>query len=271
MKFSVLMSIYKKEEPKYFNRAMQSIWDEQTVKPDEIVLVQDGPLSDGLYKAIEEWKLKIGEFFKTIVLEKNVGLGEALNVGMKHCSYELIARMDTDDISISNRFEKQLKVFEEKDIDVCSAFISEFEDDENVIISYRKLPEKHDEIIKYSKLRSPVNHIPVMFKKSIILNAGGYKEMNYLEDYYLWGRLIINNAKFYNIQEVLANVRAGENQVIRRSGLVYAKSEMMLLKEFKKIGFLSLSEYIKNLFIRVPIRLMPIKILKFVYKFLRRK
>lgn len=110
-----------------------------------------------------------------------------------------------------------------------------------------------------------------MFKKSIILNAGGYKEMNYLEDYYLWGRLIINNAKFYNIQEVLENVRAGENQVIRRSGLVYAKSEMMLLKEFKKIGFLSLSEYIKNLFIRVPIRLMPIKILKFVYKFLRRK
>ena len=135
MKFSVLMSIYKKEEPKYFNRAMQSIWDEQTVKPDEIVLVQDGPLTDGLYKAIDEWKAKIGEVFKTVPLEKNVGLGEALNAGIKHCSYELIARMD---ISIPNRFEKQLKAFENNDIDICSSWVSEFDSDENEIISYRK-------------------------------------------------------------------------------------------------------------------------------------
>ena len=209
MNFSVLMSIYKKEEPKYFNRAMQSIWDEQTVKPDEIVLVQDGPLTDGLHKAIDEWKAKIGEVFKTVPLEKNVGLGDALNAGIKHCSYELIARMDTDDISIPNRFEKQLKAFENNYIDICSSWVSEFDSDENEIISYRKLPEKHNEIIVYSKMRSPINHPAVMYKKSIVEKAGGYKHMLWMEDYYLWARMLLSGAKFYNIQEPLVNMRAG--------------------------------------------------------------
>lgn len=270
MKFTVLMSIYKKEEPKYLNRAMQSIWDEQTVKPDEIVLVQDGPLTDGLYEAIEEWKVKIGGSFKTVPLDKNVGLGEALNAGIKHCTYELIARMDTDDISLPNRFEKQLKTFEEKHIDVCSAFISEFEDDENEIISYRKLPENHEEIVKYSKMRSPVNHIPVMFKKSVVLKAGGYMKMDYLEDYYLWGRLIINNAKFYNIQQVLANIRAGENQILRRSGIKYLRNELKLLNKFKQLGFLNTMEFVKNLAIKIPIRLLPLFLIKKVYHIIRK-
>ncbi len=270
MKFSVLMSIYKKEEPKYFNRAMQSIWDEQTIKPDEIVLVQDGPLTDGLYKAIDEWKVKIGESFKTVPLEKNVGLGDALNVGIKYCSYELIARMDTDDISLPNRFENQLKAFEEKDIDICSAFISEFEDDENEIISYRKLPENHDDIVKYSKMRSPVNHIPVMFKKSVVEKAGGYMKMMWFEDYYLWARMIMHGANFYNLQETLANVRAGYGQLERRSGFKYAISEFNLQKEFLKIGFINYFEFIRNVVIRFISRIMPKILVKIIYKLLRK-
>lgn len=271
MKFSVLMSIYKKEEPKYFNRAMRSIWDEQTVKPDEIVLVQDGPLTDTLYKAIDEWKAKIGEPFKTIPLEKNVGLGEALNTGIKHCSCELIARMDTDDISIPNRFEKQLKAFEKKDIDVCSAFISEFEDDENKIVSYRKLPENHDDIVKYSKMRSPLNHAVTMFKKSIVEKAGGYKHMLWMEDCYLWIRMIVNGAKLYNLQDTLLNVRAGNSMLARRGGLPYVKAEVTFLNKLRKIGYLTTSEYLKNILIKVPIRLLPKELLKSVYRLLRSK
>lgn len=271
MKFSVLMSIYKKEEPKYFNRAMQSIWDEQTVKPDEIVLVQDGKLTDELYRAIEEWREKLGDVFKTIPLGQNVGLGDALNEGIKHCSYELIARMDTDDISLSDRFEKQLKVFDNSDIDICSGWLSEFEDDEANIKSYKKLPEYHDEIVRYAKVRCPINHPTVMYKKSAVERAGGYQKMMLMEDYYLWGRMIVTGAKFYNIQDTLLNMRAGDSMLQRRAGIVYAKSELRLLNEFKKIGFLSTGEYIKNLSIRVPIRLMPIGILKFAYGFLRSK
>ncbi len=271
MKFSVLMSIYYKEEPEYFNRAMQSIWDEQTVKPDEIVLVQDGPLTDGLHKAIDEWKAKIGEVFKTVPLEKNVGLGDALNAGIKHCSYELIARMDTDDISISNRFEKQLKAFENNDIDICSSWVSEFDSDENEIISYRKLPEKHNEIIVYSKMRSPINHPAVMYKKSIVEKAGGYKHMLWMEDYYLWARMLLSGAKFYNIQEPLVNMRAGYGQLERRGGFKYAIEEFKFLNKLKKIGYLTTIEYLKNILIKVPIRLLPKELLKSVYGLLRSK
>ena len=243
-KFSVLMSIYKEEKVKYFDRAMKSIWDEQTVTPDEIVLGQDGKLNDGLYKAIDKWKVKIGTAFKTISLEKNVGLGEALNAAIVHCSYELIARMDTDDKSTSHRFEKQLKAFEEKDIDVCSAFISEFENDENEIISYRKLPENHDDIVKYSKMRSPINHAVTMFKKSVVEGAGGYKHMLWMEDYYLWVRMIMNGAKLYNLQDTLLNVRAGNSMLTRRGGLSYIKAEVAFLNEMKKIGYLTTKEYL---------------------------
>ena len=269
MKFSVLMSIYKKEEPKYFNRAMQSIWDEQTVKPDEIVLVQDGPLTDELHKAIDEWKAKIGEVFKTVPLEKNVGLGEALNAGIKHCSYELIARMDTDDISISNRFEKQLKAFENNDIDICSSWVSEFDSDENEIISYRKLPEKHNEIIVYSKMRSPINHPAVMYKKSAVEKAGSYGKFRFAQDYHLWARMIVNGAKFYNIQEPLVHMRAGYAQLERRSGFAYAKNELNLLKEFRKIGFLNNYEFMRNLCIRFVARVMPKTLVKIIYKSIR--
>jgi glycosyltransferase involved in cell wall biosynthesis len=247
---------------------MKSIWYEQILKPDEIVLVQDGPLNEELYKSIYEWKNKLGDTLKILPLEKNVGLGDALNAGIKHCSYELIARMDTDDISIPNRFEKQLKAFENNDIDICSSWVSEFDSDENEIISYRKLPEKYNEIIVYSKMRSPINHPAVMYKKSIVEKAGGYKHMLWMEDYYLWARMLLSGAKFYNIQEPLVNMRAGYGQLERRSGLEYAKKELNLLNTLKKEGFLNNFEYIKNIFIKIPIRLLPKSIIKIVYKFL---
>lgn len=269
MSFTVLMSIYNKEEPRYFNRAMKSIWDEQTIKPDEIVLVEDGPLTDELYEEIDKWKVKIGESFKTVPLEKNIGLGDALNAGLKHCSYELIARMDTDDISLSTRFEKQLKVFKEKDIDVCSAWINEFENDENEIISIRKIPEKHNQIVEYGKLRNPVNHIPSMFKKSFVNNIGGYQHMLWFEDYYLWVRMIIGGAKFYNIQEPLANIRSGYAQLERRGGFKYAIEEFKFLKKLKEIGFLSTSQFIKSVVIRFIARVLPKSLLKNIYKKIR--
>ena len=270
MKFSVLISIYHKEKPEYFARAMQSIWDEQTVKPDEIVLVQDGTLIDDLYTVTDEWKSKLGDVLKIIPLEQNVGLGDALNAGIEHCSYELIARMDTDDISLPDRFEKQLKVFENSNIDICSSWVSEFDNSENEIVSYRKTPEKHDEIVSYSKMRNGINHPAVMYRKSAVEYAGGYKKMMWLEDYYLWARMILNGAKFYNIQEPLANIRAGYRQLERRRGLKYAISEFKLQKEFLKLGFISINEFIRNVIIRFISRILPKEFIKIIYKQLRK-
>jgi glycosyltransferase involved in cell wall biosynthesis len=271
MKFSVLMSIYHKEKANYFDRCMQSIWDEQTVKPNEIVLVQDGKLTDELYEAINQWQEKLEEIFKTIPLEKNVGLGDALNIGIKECKYELIARMDTDDICTPDRFEKQLKVFENNNMDICSSWVSEFDSDENQIISYRKVPEVFEEIKHFAKQRNPLNHPAVMYRKKAVDKAGGYKKMMWFEDYYLWIRMLLNDAKFHNIQEPLVNMRAGYGQLERRSGLKYALEEVKFQKELLSLGFLNIFEFIRNVSIRFTSRVIPKALVKKIYKVLRKE
>ena len=269
MKFSVLMSIYYKEKQEYFNRCMQSVWDEQTVKPNEIVLVQDGQLTEELYEVIDQWSDKLGSIFKTIPLEQNVGLGDALNIGLHECRYELVARMDTDDIAVSDRFEKQLEVFEKSDVDICSSWVSEFDDDESSIVSYRKLPENHNEILKFSKQRNPINHPAAMYRKSSVHDAGGYKKMMWFEDYYLWARMMHDGAKFYNIQEPLVNMRAGYGQLERRSGWQYAMAEYQFQKELKKIGFLNRYEFVRNVSMRFVTRILPRRVVKRVYGMIR--
>lgn len=269
MKFTVLMSIYNKEKVEYFNRAMESIYDEQTIKPSEIVLVRDGPLYSELDSAIDIWKEKLGNIFKIIALNQNMGLGDALNIGLNHCSHELIARMDTDDISAPDRFEKQLKVFENNDIDICSSWVSEFGDNENIISSYRKLPEVNEDISKYFQSRNAINHPAVMYKKSIIEKVGGYQQMIWFEDYYLWARMLLSGARFYNIQEPLVNMRAGYGQLERRGGFKYAIAEVKFLNRLREIGFLSTIQFIKNVSIRFIVRLMPKALLKLIYKKIR--
>lgn len=271
MNFSVLMSIYFKEKPSNFNRAMQSIWDEQSIKPNEIVLVEDGKLTDELYNAINLWKERLGQNLKVIKLKENLGLGDALAIGLKECSFELVARMDSDDISLPKRFEKQLEIFEKnKNIDICSSWISEFEKDEGNIYAYRRLPENHNDIVKFAKLRSPINHPAAMFKKSAVLQAGNYQKMLLIEDYYLWVRMILKGFKFYNIQEVLVNMRAGKDQLARRQGLKYAINELKVQYLFYKMGFLNLYEFLRNLVLKFSVRIMPKFILRVVYRFLRR-
>ena len=146
----------------------------------------------------------------------------------------------------------------------------EFEDNENKIVSYRKVPELHVDIIKFSKLRCPVNHPAVMYKKSIVQKTGGYKKMMWFEDYYLWARMILNGAKFYNIQESLVNVRAGVGQLERRRGLKYALSELKLQRKMLKLGFLSWFEFSTNVIIRFSIRMLPEKISTFIYSMIRK-
>lgn len=267
--FSVLMSIYQKEKAEYFQRAMQSIWDEQIIKPTEIVLVQDGPLTSELDLVINNWKKKLGATLKLVPLEENVGLGDALNEGIKCCTNELIARMDTDDIALPNRFENQLKLFENFEIDICSSWVSEFDQDENEIISYRKVPESHENILKFARTRNAINHPAVMYKKTAVVKAGGYKKMMWFEDYYLWARMIMDGAKFYNIQEPLVNMRAGYSQLERRGGIKYALEEVAFQRELFKIGLINYFEFIRNVCIRFISRTIPKSLLKQIYKKLR--
>lgn len=269
MDFSVLMAVYYKENPIYLDRALQSVWDDQTIKPSEIVLVEDGYLNNELYDVLDKWQMKLGKIFKIVKLKENLGLGSALNIGLQYCNNELVARMDSDDISDPYRFEKQLEVFKTKTIDVCGTWVSEFIDDENQIISIRTVPETHEQILKFAKKRCPVNHPSVMFKKSSILKAGGYKKI-FPEDYHLWVRMLVNGSIFYNIQEPLVKMRIGAGLFSRRRGIKYAINELKLQREFVRLGFINYIEFIENVILKFPLRLIPESILKQVYRmFLR--
>lgn len=203
---------------------------------------------------------------KIIPLPTNQGLGKALNEGLKHCSYDIVARMDTDDIAKPDRFEKQLAVFEKYlDIDVVGAWIDEFEDDISEVKSVRKLPELPDDIRQFAKRRNPINHPVVMFRKSAVLAAGGYQHFPLFEDYYLWIRMLMNGAKFYNIQESLLYFRFSPEMFKRRGGWRYVISELHFLQKMRQMHFISFSEFMQNLFVRFSIRLIPNSLRAIVY------
>lgn len=270
MKFSVLMSIYHKEKPEFFDRAIHSIWDHQKLKPNEIVLVKDGPLTKQLEKSIDEWRAKLNKVLKVISLEKNVGLGDALNIGLRHCSFDVVARMDTDDISHPDRFKKQVEALDRNNtIAVISSWVSEFEGDEQNTISYRKVPILHEEILEYAKNRNPVNHPSAMYRKKSVLEAGGYLKMMFFEDYYLWIRMLKMGHRFANIPEPLVNMRAGYPQLVRRSGFSYAKEEFKFQKEIYRLGFITTFQFFKNILARLGVRIMPKVAVKRIYCLLR--
>jgi glycosyltransferase involved in cell wall biosynthesis len=270
MSFSVLLSVYVKESPEFLKLALESIWDKQTLKPNEIVLVKDGPIGENLEGVISDFQ-EVAPL-KVVALEKNMGLGKALNIGLKHCSNEYVARMDTDDIAFSCRFEKQIGVLEaNKNIDVISAWISEFENNTDNVISVRKLPEQHYEIFNFAKKRCPINHPCVIFRKSVVEAVGGYKHFPLFEDYYLWIRLLINDAKFYNIQESLLSFRVDKNMYKRRGGIKHAINDYKLQKAFYDFNFINLSEFCYNIITRCFARVIPNSCRILIYKHFLRK
>lgn len=271
MKFSVLMSVYIKEKPSYLKSALNSVFN-QSLKPAEVVLVEDGPLTDALENVIEEFKQKYKEKFKVIKLSQNVGLGKALNEGLKHCKYEYVARMDTDDICYKNRFKKQIEYLEKhKDIAVLGTNIVEYDEYMENRLFQRDVPSKTEEIKKYITKRNPMNHVTVIFKKSAIIQAGGYMHCEYFEDYYLWCRVFAKGYKLENIKDELVKVRGGQEMIERRGGFKYVKSIFVFQKKILKLGIINYYEFVKNLILRVPVAIIPNNLRKIIYKNILRK
>ena len=267
--FSVLLSVYFKEHPSFLVQSLNSILS-QTLLPSEIVLVKDGPLTDELNEIISTYQQKYS-IFKVIALEQNRGLGVALNIGLKYCSYELVARMDTDDIAKPSRFQKQLDIFvNHPEVDVCGAWIDEFSGSINDIESTRKLPEFHNDIAIYAKIRNPFNHPVVMFKKSAVLAAGGYQHFPLFEDYYLWLRMLKNGAIFYNIQESLLYFRISPDMFKRRGGWKYAIDEFRFIKVMLNMNIITYRQFVLNVITRFPVRIAPNQVRSWLYKKLLR-
>ncbi len=265
-KISVLLSIYHKENPSFFNEAMESVWDQQTFKPTQIVLVEDGKLTDELYATIDVWQNKLGSVLKRVPLETNQGLGKALNIGLKYCEYDIIGRMDTDDIAAPDRFEKQVAFLEKNpEIDIVGAQIQEFNQEIGDVDFVRKLPLSHNDIIKFAKKRNPFNHPVVMYRKAAVFSAGSYQADYLFEDYGLWVRMLINGVKSANLPDILLYMRSGNELFTRRGGLKYAISETKMQYKFHQQGFLSIFGFLKNLLVRFPVRIMPNSLRKFIY------
>lgn len=271
-KISVLMSVYKNDIAQNVKTAVESIIN-QTFRPSQVVIVVDGPVPDETTKTLEELKELYSEV-EIYPLEQNVGLGNALKEGMTHCGNEIVARMDSDDIAVEDRFEKQIKKFEEdSELSIVGSNIAEFIGDKDNVVSIRSVPEKHEDICKYLKKRCPFNHMTVMFKKSEVEKAGGYLHWFYNEDSYLWARMYLAGCKFANIPENLVYARINEATFQRRGGYKYYKSERDLFKFMYKNKIIGWGEYQKAKAIRFVIQvLMPNSARKYVFlKMMRKK
>lgn len=263
--FSVLLSLYYKERPDFLYQSLASIFD-QTAIPAEVVLVKDGPLTDELEKILLGYQQRCSSL-KIVSLPQNQGLGRALNEGLKHCTYDIVARMDTDDIAKPDRFEKQLSFLgTHPEIDVVGSWIDEFEGSIDNILSVRKLPETPEDLFQYGKLRNPINHPAVMFRKSAVLRSGSYQHFPLFEDYYLWVRMLMNGSKFYNIQESLLYFRTSPDMFKRRGGLKYALTEMKLQYRFYTLGYISFYQMLKNDIVRTVVRLIPNSLRSVIYQ-----
>ncbi|MBN1788514.1 MAG: glycosyltransferase [Sedimentisphaerales bacterium] len=256
-KFSVLMSVYAGDRADYFKEAMDSIIN-QTAKPDEIVLVKDGPVGEELNGMIDNYQERPGGILKVISLEENKGLGTALAEGVKQCSFDIIARMDADDISSPDRFEKQLKFLKNNpDISVVSSYLAAFEQSPEKVLFTRRGPLLHKQIEKLLRFRFCMNHAATTYRKKAILSTGNYLPFAGLEDYHLWARMILNGTKMATIGQVLYYHRWEKNLLKRRSGIKRAVQQIKLQRELLKIGFVTKIQFLRNVIIRSVATILP--------------
>lgn len=257
------MSVYYKEKPDYLRQSMESIFH-QTIPSDDFVLVCDGPLTPELDAVIEELQR---ESLLVVRLKKNGGLGNALNEGMKYCRNDLIARMDSDDISRPDRCEREMKVFQEHpEVDIVSGTIEEFITFIDQVHSRRVLPETHEGIVEFAKRRNPFNHPAVMYRKKAVEAAGGYRDFYLLEDYFLWIRMILKGSKGYNIQEPVLWMRAGSDLYKRRSGWKYVDSEKKLFSWMLSKRFISRKQYFTAVISRAAGAMIPNSVRGLLYR-----
>lgn len=271
-KYSVLMSLYINENPQHFKTAINSMIH-QTIIPDEIVLVEDGPLSAELYTIINSIKNLYPNLITSVVNQTNMGLGIALRNGLLAARNELVARMDTDDIAVPNRCELQLQFLRENpDISVVGGQIEEFIGETSNIVGKREVPLSNQEIKLFTKRRCPFNHMTVMFKKQDVIEVGNYQDWHWNEDYYLWIRMALCNMKFANIPDMLVNVRVGEDMYKRRGGMTYFKSEAKLQKYMLDNKIIGIGTYLENVAKRFVVQnMLPNKIRGIVFRRFARK
>lgn len=270
--YSFLMSVYKKEKVEYLKLSIDSML-EQTIMPEQIVIVEDGELTESLSALLDEYKNKYSDVFTLVKYKENKGLGKALDIGMNYCRNDLIARMDSDDISLKNRCERQLKLFEDDNtLSIVSGNIAEFKENVENIVSIRTVPEYQDKIKKRMRTRSAFNHPAVMYKKSEVQRCGGYGDLKRKQDHDLFSRMMNNGCKAYNIQDIILYFRADDNNHKRRKSWINCKSYIIAQWNIFKRHECNIGELIYVVMAQCFFKIAPLKLIEIVtHKFLRKE
>jgi glycosyltransferase involved in cell wall biosynthesis len=262
--FSLLLSVYDGDRPDYLRRALRSAIDDQTVRPDQIVIVQDGPVRPELGECLEQLRAASPVPVTFVALEQNSGLGPALDQGLAASWFDIVARMDADDVAMPHRFEVQLPLIE--DADIVGAGLLEFVSDTDDIVGQRVPPTDADHIVRYARVHDPFNHPTVVYRRSAVLAAGGYGDFPLMEDYALFARMLQTGARPVNVPEPLVFYRVGATAFKRRGGTGLLRSELRLQREFRRSGFISPLEYARNVLVRGSYRLIPWWLRRAIYR-----
>lgn len=270
-KFSVLMPLFYKENYIFLDQSLYSIYT-QTLLPDEILLIKEGKLSYELTEVVTKWNLNDKIHLRVIDADSYgvKGLPECLNIGIKESRNEWIARFDSDDYCLENRFDIQMNFIAKTKVDILGCQLDEYDETLTKYISTKKVPLDEKDIIKFSKLRNPFNHQTVIFNKKAALELGGYPNLRSNEDYGLWGQFIVNNKRVMNLPDTLVKARCGDSFINRRRGLKYIKGEISSIIYLYKIGLFRIDTFIIQLLGRGLIRLMPNQFVKYLYKSIRK-
>ena len=272
VKFSVLMPIYIHEKDDELRLAIDSVIN-QTLMPNEIIIIADKDIPQNTKMILDEYKSKYPDIFNPVILKESASLGQSRAIGVEMAKYDIIANMDADDIARKDRFQIQINFMKNNpEIDVVGSWITEFEGTPDNIYAIRELPQNLKDIINFCKFRSPINNMTIMYKKKSLIEAGNYSSLQGMEDFELWGRMLVKGYKLANIPECLVNVRAGRNLINRRKGFKVLNYELAVFKRFYNYGFISKYEYCKAISLKFLLRMIPNWLRGFIYNnFLRKK
>ena len=253
--FSLLVPVYDGDRPDYLRRAFRSAVGDQTVRPDQVVIVRDGPVRDELARCLSDLQASSPVPVTLVPLERNGGLGPALDRGLAASRFDVVARQDADDVSMPHRFEVELPLM--ADADIVGSGLLEFVTDTDDIVGQRVPPTGLTQIQRYARMHDPFNHPTVVYRKTAVLAAGGYGDLPLMEDYALFARMLLRGARAVNVPEPLVWYRVGEAAFKRRGGRDLLRSELRLQREFRRLGFTSRAQYARNVLIRGGYRLVP--------------
>jgi glycosyltransferase involved in cell wall biosynthesis len=262
--FTLLVSVYEGDRPEYLRRALRSAVDEQTVRPDQVVIVRDGPVRDELARCLDELCRRSPVPVTYVPLPDNLGLGPALDEGLAVSWFDVVARMDADDVAMPHRFEVELPLI--ADADIVGGGLLEFVTDTDDIVGQRVPPTDPGQIQRYARMHDPFNHPTVIYRRRAVLAAGGYGALRLMEDYALFARMLAGGARAVNVAEPLVYYRVGAEAFKRRGGTGLLRSELRLQNQFRRERFTTLAEYLRNVLVRGGYRLVPWWFRRAVYR-----